>query len=247
MKEREMEQANVTQAHILVVENDPGIAEPLVHVLEKAGFIVTLASDGEEALELLKTTKFDLVLLDIVLPTLDGTFVVRRMHENGDQTPVILMSGYYTRDTDEVAGLELGADDYIRKPFTGEVLIARIRNVLRRRRPGKRPLATYPRWRSGPLCLDRKAKRAYLQDRDLNLKRKEIELLECLMFHSCEVLSRERLLDCLPGSWIQDPRIIDRYMAPLRKALKDDPKSPTFIETVHGVGYHFIGPVEGEE
>lgn len=242
-----MDQMNATPAHILLVEDDPGIAEQLTGILEKAGFKVTVASDGEEALKLVETTKFDLILLDIVLPKLDGRSVLRRIHEIGDRTPVILITGVYTREADEDEGFYLGAVGYIRKPFRGQVVVARIRAILSLTSAGKRPLATYPRLKSGPLRLDRKAKRAYLQDRNLNLKRKEIQLLECLMLHPCEVLSRKRILECLPEEWIDDPRIIDRYMAPLRKALEDDPKSPTFIETVHTEGYHFIGPVEGEE
>ena len=235
---------NAAQGHILLVDDDPGITENLSPILEKAGFMVTVASDGEEALELLKATRFDLVLLDIVLPKLDGRFVLRRMRANGDQTPVIMMTERYTSDADEVAGLELGADDYIRKPFTGEVVIARILAILRRIRAGKLPLARSPRVASGELSLDRKARRAYLKKRELELMPKQFALLECLMLHPDEVLNRHQMLDDL--GWA-DPRLIDRHMSDLRKALGDNPKSPTFIETVHSEGYRFIGPVEGEE
>lgn len=240
---------NVTPAHILLVDDDPGITEHLSRILEKEGFVVTVATDGEQALELIRPAKFDLVLLDIHLPKLDGRLVLRHMRDDGNQTPVILLTERYTSDADEVMGLEIGADDYIRKPFTGEVLVARIRNLLRRTRAGKLPLARFPKLNAGPdrpLVLHCRAKDAFLQGRALDLKLKEFELLECLMLHPDEVTSRERILDSLPN-WIDDPRIIDRYMAPLRKALGDDPKSPTYIETVRSEGYRFIGPVEGEE
>jgi len=243
-----MEHTNVTQEHILLVDDEPSITANLTHILEKAGFRVTAPTDGEIALEFIKTGKFDLILLDIGLDNwgLDGRMELRRMRNDGNQTPVILLTGQYMTEADEVVGFEFGADDYIRKPISGEVLVVRIRNLLGR----KRPLARFPKLNAGParpLVLGRRAKDAFLHGRALHLKRKPFELLECLMLHPDEVMSREEILYKLPASWINDPRIIDRHMAPLRKALGDDPKSPTFIETVHSEGYRFIGPVEGEE
>ncbi len=247
-----MEHTNTPHGHILLVEDEPGIREHLTNILEKAGFRVTAPSDGEMAMTLIRTGKFDLILLDINLRNwgMDGRLVLRRIRDEGNQTPVILLTGQYLSEADEVAGFELGADDYIRKTVSSEVLVARIRNLLRRTGTGKRPLARFPKLNAGPdrpLVLNRKAKDAFLQGQALHLKRKLFELLECLMLHPDEVMSREEILDNLPASWINDPRIIDRYMAPLRKALGDDPKSPTYIETVHVEGYRFIGPVEGEE
>jgi len=248
-----MEHTNATQVHILLIEDEPGIREHLTHILEKAGFRVTAPTDGESALEFLTTGKFDLILLDIDLRSWgldDGRMLLHRFRDDGNQTPVILLTAVYISEIDEVVGFEVGADDYIRKPVSGEVLVARIRNLLRRTMAGKRPLARFPKLNAGPrraLLLDLKVKDAFLQGRALHLKRKPFELLECLMLHVDEVMSREEILDNLPANWINDPRIIDRHMAPLRKALGDDPKSPTYIETVHTEGYRFIGPVEGEE
>ena len=247
-----MEHPNATQEHNLLIEDEPGIREHLTHILEKAGYRVTAPTDGESALVFLKTGKFDLILLDIDLRNwgMDGRILLRNMRVDGVQTPVILLTGQYMSEADEIVGFEFGADDYIRKTVSGEVLVARIRNLLRRTRAGKRPPARYPKLNAGsdrPLVLGRSAKDAFLQGRALHLKRKPFELLECVMLHPDEVMSREEILDNLPASWINDPRIIDRYMAPLRKALGDDPKSPTYIETVHSEGYRFIGPVEGEE
>ena len=243
-----MDNANSAPAHILLVDDEPGIRENLSHLLEKHGFVVTAPTDGEMALELLRTAKFDLILLDIDLRSwgLDGRMLLRRMRADGNQTPVIFITGRYTSEVDEVIGFEFGADDYIRKEVSSEVLVARIRNLLGR----NRPLARFPKLNAGPdrpLVLGRRAKDAFLQGRALHLKRKPFELLECLMLHPDEVMSRDEILDNLPSNWINDPRLIDRYMAPLRKALGDDHKSPTYIETVHAEGYRFIGPVEGEE
>ncbi len=255
-----MEHSKTTQGHILLVEDELGIRENLTHILEKAGFRVTAPTDGKTTSEFIRTGKFDLILLDIGLDIwgLDGRILLRDLRDDGDQTPVILLTGQFKSEADEVMGFEFGADDYIRKPqaddyirktVSGEVLIARIRNLLDRTKADMPPLARYTRLNAGPnrpLKLDHRAKDAFLQGRALHLKRKPFELLECLMLHPDEVMSREDILDNLPASWIDDPRIIDRHMAPLRKALGDDPKSPTYIETIHTEGYRFIGPVEGE-
>jgi DNA-binding response OmpR family regulator len=238
-----MKHANATQGHILLVDDDPGITKNLPPILEKEGFFVTVAHDGEEAEDLIKTTRPDLVLLDIDLPKKDGLLVLIDMRRDEDLTPVNLL----TRFGDvahRIVGLRLGADDYIGKPFSGDEVVERIKAVLRRTRAGKPSLARSSRLRCRELVFDRRLKRAYLQSRDLKLKSKESALLECLMLHPDEVVSRNRMLDDL--GW-DDPRLIDRHMSPLRKALGDDPKSPTFIETVHSEGYRFFGPVEGEE
>jgi DNA-binding response OmpR family regulator len=241
-----MEHANTAQGHILLVEDVPSTRENLARILEKTGFTVTVASDGEQALELLKATKFDLVLLDIELPILDGLSVLIEMRRDEDLTPVILLTKF-SDVAHRIVGLRLGADDYIGKPFSGDEVVERIKAVLRRTFRGERSLASYPRLKSGLLRLDRLARCAYLHDQKLNLSQKEVGLLECLMLHPCVVLTRKRILENLSVEWIDDPRIIDHYLSLLRGHLGDDPKSPTFIETVHSVGYHFIGPVEGEE
>lgn len=233
-----MEHMSTLPAHILLVDDEPGITEHLSRILERAGFRVTVAADGEEALELIRNIRPDLALLDIDLgkDKSEGHLILIRLREDKDQTPVIFLTKF-SDVASEVVGFKIGADDYIGKPFSGELVVARIRAVLHRTRALDRP-----RLRSGELVLNRPARRACLQKRDLNLKPKEFALLECLMLHPDEVLSRPRMLDDL--GWWDDPLLIDRHMAPLRKALGDDPKSPTFIETVRGEGYRFIGPVE---
>ena len=162
-----MEHTNATEGHILLVENDPSTREHLTHILEKAGFRITAPTDSEMVLELIRSGKFDLILLDIGLDNwgLDGRMLVHRMRDDGNQTPVILLTGQYLSEVDEVVGLEFGADDYIRKTVSSEVLIARIHRLLRRTMAGKRPLARFPKLNAGPnrpLVLDRKAKDASL-------------------------------------------------------------------------------------
>jgi DNA-binding response OmpR family regulator len=230
-------------AHILLVDDDSGITEPLSRILEKAGFVVTVATDGEEGLELIRSLRPDLVLLDIELPKLDGRLVLLRVRGDEDQTPIIMLTKY-SDIASEVVGFELGADDYIGKPFRGEVVVARMRAVLRRTRSGQISLARSPRLCSGELMLNRTAKHAYRQGQDLKLAPKDFALLECLMLHPEEVLTRNQMLDDL--GW-DDPRLIDHHVALLRKALGDDYRSPKFIETVHSEGYRFIGPVGGCE
>jgi DNA-binding response OmpR family regulator len=230
---------STSPARILVVDDDPGITEQLSRVLEKAGWLVTIAVDGEQALELITQLKPDLVLLDIQLPKLDGRLVLLTLRKAGDQTPVIMLTRYGDI-ADEIVGFELGADDYIGKPFRSEVVVARIRAVLRRTRAKQPSLARSPKLCHGDLILARQARRAYLNGRDLKLSPKDFALLECLMLHPDERLSRSQLLDDL--GW-DDPRLIDHHVALLRKALGDQAKLPKYIETVHTEGYRFIGPV----
>ena len=226
-------------AHILLVDDDSGITEQLSRILEKAGFVVTVAADGEEGLELIRSLRPDLVLLDIELPKLDGRLVLLRVRGDEDQTPIIMLTKY-SDIASEVVGFELGADDYIGKPFRGEVVVARMRAVLRRTRVRTDFAGQISQVVQRRVNLNRKAKRAYRQGQDLKLAPKDFALLECLMLHPDEVLTRNQMLDDL--GW-DDPRLIDHHVALLRKALGDDSKSPKFIETVHSEGYRFIGPV----
>lgn len=230
---------NTLQPLILLVDDDPGITEHLARLLEKADFRVKIACDGEEGLETIMSLKPDLVLLDIQLPKLDGRLMLHTLREDDNQTPVIMLTKFCDV-ADEIVGFELGADDYIGKPFRSEVVVARIRAVLRRTRIGQPSLARSPKLCSGELLINRRARRAYRQTHDLKLAPKKFALLECLMLHPDETLSRNQLLDDL--GW-EDPLLIDHYIALLRKALGDDPKSPTYVETVRAEGYRFIGAV----
>jgi DNA-binding response OmpR family regulator len=186
----------------------------------------------------------DLLILDVLMPRLDGRETLRRMRRSGTWTPVILLT--QVGDASERAmALEDGADDYINKPFEAQELVARIRAVLRRARPGTPPLSAAWALTSGDLHLDRRSHRAILRDRELNLTPKALVLLEYLMTHPDELISRERLLDAIWG-WEQasTTRAVDARIAELRRALGEDADQPVYIETVIGLGYRFIGHVE---
>jgi DNA-binding response OmpR family regulator len=233
-----------TQLRILIVDDDPSLRASLAAFLSRSGFAVSSVPDGAAALATLETERPDLVLLDVLMPGLDGRAALRQMRRDGNWTPTILLT--QVGDAVERAmALEDGADDYLNKPFEASELVARIRAVLRRARPGTPPLAAAWVLRSGDLRLDRRARRVTLAGRELNLTPKALVLLEYLMTHPDELIHRERLLDAVWG-WEQAvaTRAVDARIAELRRALRDEAGQPTYIETVVGLGYRFVGPVE---
>jgi DNA-binding response OmpR family regulator len=230
--------------HILLVDDEEAITANLAPFLERAGFAVAVASEGEAALRRVGDFCPDLIVLDVLMPVLDGREVLRRMRQAGNWTPVILLTQVGS-PAERAVALDEGADDYLNKPFEPYELVARIRAVLRRSRSGSPSLAGARRLRSGPLELDRQARRAMLNGREISLTTKAVSVLEYLMLHPDEVLSRERMLD---GVWGWDypaaTRAVDTRIAELRRALKDDAETPRFIETLIGQGYRFVGRVE---
>lgn len=230
--------------HILIVDDDPSIRESLSSFLGRAGFMVSTAPNGETALKELDKAYPDLLILDVLMPRLDGRETLRRMRGAGNWMPVILLTEVGDA-TERAMALEEGADDYLNKPFQAPELVARIRAVLRRARPGIPPLSASWILISGDLLLDRRSHRAALQGQELNLTPKALVLLEYLMTHPDELISRERLLEAIWG-WEQaaTTRAVDARIAELRRALKEDADRPAYIETVIGMGYRFLGPVE---
>jgi DNA-binding response OmpR family regulator len=188
----------------------------------------------------------NLIVLDVLMPRMDGRQVLRRMRQAGDWTPVILLT-QVGAPAERAGALDEGADDYLNKPFEPYELVARIRAVLRRSRPGKPSLTGARRLRSGALMLDRQARRATLAGQEVLLTTKALSVLEYMMLHPDEVLSRERLLDAVWGwDYPAATRAVDTRIAELRRTLNDDVESPHFIETAIGQGYSFIGRVEAE-
>jgi DNA-binding response OmpR family regulator len=230
--------------HILVVDDDQGIQASLAAFLRRTGFEVSTASDGAQALTQLDRVRPDLVVLDVLMPRLDGRETLRRLRRAENWIPVILLT--QVGDAAERAmALEEGADDYINKSFDPHELVARIRAVLRRTHPGAPPLSAAWVLICGELRLDRRARRVSLGGQTLALTPKALILLEYLMTHPDELIGRERLLDVVWG-WeaAVATRAVDARIAELRRALQDSRDRPLYIETVSGLGYRFVGEVE---
>lgn len=235
---------NEIQPHILVVDDEPDITTNLAAFLERSGFSTHTAADGEAALDKIRQDPPDLVVLDVLMPRLNGREVLRQMRKAGNWTPVILLT-QVGEAGERAMALEEGADDYLNKPFDPHELVARIRAVLRRARPGEPPLSATWVLACGALRLDRRSRRVYLDDQELIISPKAVQLLEYLMTHPDELLSRERLLDVVWGwDYAVGSRAVDTRVAELRRAMDDDAASPHYIETVPGQGYRFIGRVE---
>lgn len=235
---------SVAHQRVLLVDDEPSITANLAPFLERSGFGVTIAADGEKALQQISASPPDLVVLDVLMPKLDGRQVLRRLRQAGNWIPVILLT-QVGESVERAMALEEGADDYLNKPFDPHELVARMRSVLRRARPGQPPLATAWRLACGDLVLDRRTRRVALKSQTLALTPKAVALLEYLMTHPEEVLTRERLLDAVWGwDYPAGTRTVDTRIAELRRALDDDATSPRFIETTPGTGYRFVGIVE---
>lgn len=239
-----------TRPKILLVDDETAITSNLAPFLERSGFNVRVASDGQAALEQMAAYVPDLVVMDVLMPRLDGRETLRRLRQAGNWTPVLLLT-QVGEAAERAMALEEGADDYLNKPFDPHELAARIRAVMRRARPGQPSLASA--WRlSCPadpprpvLTLDRRARRASLGEQVLNLTPKAFALLEYLMTHPDELLTRERLLDAVWGwDYPAGTRTVDTRMAELRRLLQDDPERPQYIETTPGEGYRFVGKVQ---
>jgi DNA-binding response OmpR family regulator len=233
--------------HLLLADDEPAITSNLVPFLERSGFQVSVVADGKTALERATSIVFDLIVLDIMMPFMDGREVLRRLRRGNQQTPVILLT-QVGASTERALALEEGADDYLNKPFDPHELLARIRAVLRRIHAGQPSLAS-ARWLvSGDLVFDRNSRKATLNGSILVLTPKAVAVLEYLLTHPDELISRERLLDAVWGwDYPIGNRTVDTRMAELRRVLNDDPASPTFIETISGEGYRFVSAVKGQK
>ena len=220
-------------ARILLVEDDPSIREVTVIGLSAAGFAVTAAPDGVEGLERFRSDPFDLVLLDVMLPRLDGYEVCRQIRRTSTVPVVMLTARADTMDV--VVGLEAGADDYVRKPFEVPELIARVRAALRR--AGRLPDET-DNLQLGPLGIDVAGRAVSRDGVDIPLTRTEFDLLLELVRHHGQVLTRDVLLDRVWGSdYLGDSRLVDVAIQRLRAKIETDPAAPELVLTVRGAGY----------
>ena len=223
--------------HILVVDDDREIRDLVSHFLEKHGYAVESVRDGREMNVALAKNDVDLVILDIMLPGKDGLELCREIRERS-HVPILMLTAM-GEETDRIVGLEMGADDYLAKPFNPRELLARIRAVLRRTGPGASARAE--RLRVGAIEIDFEAREVTVKGRRQVLTHYEFELLAALARVAGRVLSRERLLDLLKGEDYETfDRSIDVHISKLRAKLEDDPKEPRYIKTVRGVGYVLI-------
>jgi DNA-binding response OmpR family regulator len=229
---------------LMLVDDDAAITANLAPFLERSGFAVTVCDNGEQALQQAVTLAPSLIVMDVLMPVMDGREALRRLRQLDNWTPVLLLT-QVGEAGERAMALEEGADDYLNKPFDPHELVARIRAVLRRARPGRPPLAAATRIASGELLIDRTSRRAWLSGKELTLTPKATALLEYLITHPDELITRDRLLDAVWGwDYPSGTRTVDTRIAELRRALGDDPLEPRFIETVAGQGYRFVGLAE---
>lgn len=224
---------------ILVVEDEPGIRLSVSDELESAGYEVFTAENGEKGLAAAEREKPDLIILDLMMPVLDGTEVCKKLRMRGDRTPIIMLT-VRDKEIDKVLGLELGADDYMTKPFSLRELTARVKAVLRRaeEKPVHPGIVSF-----GGIRLDFKKFEATKKGQSLDLTPLEFQMLELLVERKGEVLKRDDFLD---GVWGEDNvsvsyRTVDSHIANIRRKIEDDPSKPRHILSVRGVGYKFTG------
>jgi DNA-binding response OmpR family regulator len=231
------------KAKILLAEDDANIRLGLVATLESEGYAVMAASDGAQALKLFPQEKFDLVLLDVMMPKASGYDVCRELRARGVRTPVLFLTAK-GEEIDKVVGLKLGADDYVTKPFGVHELLARVEALLRRARSGgeTKSAELAPVFRLGSAEIDRRKFTATVDSRTQALTARELKLAEVFAAHAGEVLTRDALLNAVWGvDYLGTTRTLDQHVAQLRKKIETDPESPTVILTVHGVGYRCAG------
>ncbi|EFK55093.1 response regulator transcription factor [Corynebacterium genitalium ATCC 33030] len=227
---------------ILIVEDEESLADPLAYLLRKEGFEAVVAPDGQAALTQFEANNVDLVLLDLMLPGMSGTDVCKKLRATSD-VPIIMVTA---RDTeiDKVVGLELGADDYVTKPYSTRELIARIRAVLRRRSdvadpPGEEE-SSENILEGGRVRLDVERHTVYVDDQPVPMPLKEFDLLEYLMRNAGRVLTRGQLIDRIWGSdYVGDTKTLDVHVKRLRTKIEQEPSRPEQLITVRGLGYKF--------
>ena len=227
-------------ARLLVIDDEANLRHTLSYALRQEGYDVVTAADGDEGLARSRETAPDLVILDVMLPGMDGFEVCRRLRRESD-VPVIMLTARGT-ELDKIVGLEIGADDYLAKPFSMRELIARVRALLRRTaRRAEAPAAATLEW-SG-ITIDTARREVRAGERRIDLTAKEFDLLAHLMSHVGEVFTRDQLLSALWGvDHPADSRTVDTHVKTLRERLGDDAQRPRWIETVRGVGYRFRDP-----
>jgi len=221
---------------ILVVEDETSFSEALKYLLGREGFDVAVADTGAQALEIFDQTNPDLVLLDLMLPGVSGTEVCRQIRVKS-QVPIIMLTAKDS-EIDKVVGLEIGADDYVTKPYSSRELIARIRAVLRRNGEPAERADSNSLFTAGPVSLDTERHIVTINGENVPFPLKEFELLEYLMRNIGRVLTRTQIIDRVWGSdYVGDTKTLDVHIKRLRAKIEEDPANPVYIQTVRGLGY----------
>lgn len=226
--------------HILLVDDEKKLTDPLRASFERAGYQVTVANDGHTGLSLAMVEHYDVIILDVMMPGLDGWRVCQTIRQHST-VPIIMLTAL-DDSTDRIKGLELGADDYLVKPFGFKELAAHVAAMLRRVRLDRGENVS-KRLSAGDLVLDLEARILTLRGQDIPLRQKEFEILSLLMSNIGKVVTRERLFDEVWGTdWLGDTRTLDVHMSWLRAKLEPDPANPVYLQTVRGIGYRFHAP-----
>jgi DNA-binding response OmpR family regulator len=226
------------EASILVVEDEPSVAEVVGLYLRRAGYAVRVVADGHAALREIDQQPPTLIVLDLMLPGLDGLAITRHVRERGD-TPIIMLTAR-SQETDRIAGLEMGADDYVTKPFSPQELVSRVRAVLRRSKPSDAEESIGRALVFGDLCIDPQTRLVTIHGVEKSLTAKEFDLLWLLARHPRQVFTRDQLLERVWGmaDYI-DPGTVTVHVRRLREKIEDDPSTPQHLQTAWGVGYKF--------
>jgi DNA-binding response OmpR family regulator len=227
-------------ARLLLIDDDPSLLEVLTLSFEDAGHSVQTALDGAIGLRAIAAGGIELVLSDVNMPLVDGFSLCRKLRASGNDLPVILLTSRDS-DIDEALGLDVGADDYVSKPFSTRVLLSRVSALLRRSELRRGGRATEPQIRVGRLCLSPERVEASYAGQAIEVTVTELRLLECLARRPGVVFSRDKLLELLRGDTVVDPRIVDTYVRRLRRKLEQVDSTADVIETVIGAGYRLRG------
>src|SRR5690554_1094239 len=230
---------NMSKERILIVEDESNILELVSYNLEKEGWLVSKAKTGEEGWEKIQEEHPDLILLDLMLPGIDGLEICRRTRQNKltRDIPIIILTAK-AEEADRVLGLESGADDYVTKPFSPRELVARIRAVLRRMDKSYSAQENKETMVLGPIKMDLRQHKVLVKEQEIDLTPKEFDLLHLLLSHPGRAFSREYLLENLWGyEFFGDTRTVDVHVRRLRQKIEEDPAQPYWLETVRGVGY----------
>jgi len=222
----------------LIIDDDSRLTEPMQYQLEALGYTTAVAPDGNSGLRMMLSHKPDVIVLDIMLPGIDGWRVCQEIR-TFSQVPIIMLTALGA-EVDRIHGLELGADDYLTKPFSFQELVAHIKSILRRVQWDRRKLPD-SQLSIGRVMLNLAARRAFKDGVELTLRYKEYELLSLLMQQAGTVLTRELLFNQIWGTdWLGDTRTLDVHIRWLRQKIEDDPSRPQYIQTVRNVGYRYI-------